>query len=110
MKADANYPIPAGVNLTILAVAVAVSAACLALASQVDSVVLRLLCAVVFSYSANTLFSLLHEATHGILHPNPIINEWGGRIAAIFFPTSLTIQRAYHLTHHRNNRTVLERF
>jgi fatty acid desaturase len=29
---------------------------------------------------------------------------------AAFFPTSLSVQRAYHLTHHRNNRTELERF
>jgi fatty acid desaturase len=38
------------------------------------------------------------------------MNEWGGRFAAAFFPTGLRVQRAYHLAHHRHNRSPQERF
>jgi fatty acid desaturase len=31
-------------------------------------------------------------------------------VASAFFPTSLTLQRGFHLTHHRNNRSPQERF
>jgi fatty acid desaturase len=65
---------------------------------------------VAFSFVNNTVFSLLHEATHGIFHGNQRINDWAGRFAAAFFPTSFTLQRSFHLTHHRNNRTELEQF
>lgn len=69
-----------------------------------------LLAAVAFSYVNNTVFSLLHESVHRMFHANRSINEWGGRIAAAFFPTALTFQRIFHLRHHRNNRTDVEQF
>lgn len=66
--------------------------------------------AVAFSFFNNTIFSLLHESVHRIFHPNQRVNEWGGRVAAAFFPTALTFQRIFHLRHHRNNRTEVEQF
>ena len=105
-----THAIPARLNLTLLAASALVSAALLFAASHSESWIAMLGAALVFSFTANTLFSLLHESVHGILHPDAAINRWGGRFAAAFFPTSLTLQRGFHLTHHRNNRSPLERF
>lgn len=110
LAAGRQLPIPDRLNIALLIAAVLVSTALLVIASRASAWSITLFCAVMFSYSANTLFALLHESVHGTLHPNRRVNEWGGRVAAIFFPTALAIQRAYHLTHHRNNRSELERF
>ncbi len=102
--------IPARLNLVLLVLAAVACAALLAAASRASSAWLMIACAVAFSYAANTVFSLLHESVHGILHPVAAVNRWAGRFAAAFFPTAPSIQRAYHLTHHRNNRSPHERF
>jgi fatty acid desaturase len=107
---NAAHAIPARLNLLLLSSAALVSAGLLFAASHSDSWAVMLGAALAFSFTANTLFSLLHESVHGILHPDAAINRWGGRFAAAFFPTSLTLQRGFHLTHHRNNRSPIERF
>lgn len=102
--------IPERLNLALLAVASAVSGALLWGASHAPGPPAAIACAVGFSFTANTLFSLLHESVHGIFSPRPGINEWAGRLAAAWFPTGLAVQRAFHFTHHRNNRSESERF
>jgi fatty acid desaturase len=103
-------PIPARINLCLLALAAGANALLLFGASHAPDVWVVTACAVLFSYTANTTFALLHEAVHGVFHPDATVNRWAGRIAAAFFPTGFTLQRGYHLTHHRNNRSPLERF
>lgn len=105
-----DAPIPATLNTVLLAAAMATCAGCLWLASHAEALVTRLLAAIAFSYVNNTVFSLLHEATHGVLHTSRRANDWLGRLAAAFFPTAYTLQRTFHLTHHRHNRTELEQF
>lgn len=105
-----SHAIPARLNLLLLAAAACVSAGLLFMASHSGHWAVMLGAALAFSFTANTLFSLLHEAVHGILHPDATVNRWGGRFAAAFFPTSLALQRGFHLTHHRNNRSPIERF
>ena len=102
--------IPATLNMLLLCAAGVASAAFLVVASHAESVWVMLAAALAFSFTANTLFSLMHESVHGLLLPDPRGNRWVGRIAAAFFPTSLTLQKAFHLTHHRNNRSPQERF
>ncbi|MGZ8710564.1 MAG: fatty acid desaturase family protein [Thermoanaerobaculia bacterium] len=68
------------------------------------------LAAIAFSFVNNTMFSLLHESVHGIAHANRRVNEALGTFAAAFFPTSLSLQRVFHLAHHARNRTVDEQF
>lgn len=104
------FAVPGRLNLILLAAASAASAGLLGLASRVDSFPALLACAIAFSFTANTLFSLLHESVHGMFSPHRGVNEWAGRLAAAWFPTGLALQRAYHLTHHRNNRSRLEQF
>jgi fatty acid desaturase len=106
----AAAPIPARLNLALLAAASLVSAALLWGASHAPGAPALIGCALLFSFTANTLFSLLHEAVHGILSPHRRRNEWAGRLAAAWFPTGLAVQRAFHFTHHRNNRSPSEQF
>lgn len=103
-------PIPARLNLVVLAVAATISVASLVYASHANRWWGVVLAALVFSFSNNTLFALLHEAVHGVLHPSPRVNRWLGRVLAAFFPTGYAVQRAFHLTHHRNNRSRYEQF
>jgi fatty acid desaturase/membrane-associated phospholipid phosphatase len=98
------------INIGLLAVAGVACIVCLRAASQAFPVPLRIIAAVCFSFLANTMFSLMHEGVHGGFHPDKRLNEWGGRIAAAFFPTAFSLQRAFHLSHHRNNRSPIERF
>jgi fatty acid desaturase/membrane-associated phospholipid phosphatase len=102
--------IPGRLNLALLGLASLASAALLFGASHAGSGWLVFACAVVFSFTANTLFSLLHEAVHGIFTGHRGLNEWAGRWAAAWFPTGFSMQRAFHLTHHRNNRSAAEQF
>lgn len=97
-------------NLAILAGATAGCLACLAVASLDLPPLMRVGAAAVFALLNNTVFALMHEAVHGHFHPTRAINEFAGRWAACLFPTSFTLQRAFHLTHHHNNRSDAERF
>lgn len=105
-----SFPIPTRLNFAIIVCAALAAAGSLWLASHAASLWIMIAAAIAFSFVNNTLFSLLHEAVHGIFHPNQRVNDWAGRIAACFFPTSFSIQRAFHLTHHRYNRTPDEQF
>jgi fatty acid desaturase len=101
--------IPQRLNLLLLLASVLANVALLWKASHAP-LGLALLCALAFSFTANTTFSLLHESVHGMLHRSAAANRWAGRLAAAFFPTSFSIQRVFHLTHHRFNRSEFERF
>lgn len=102
--------IPARLNLALLAGTIAVTATCLYLVSHSGSLPIVIAAAIAFSFFNNTMFSLMHEAVHGVLNPDPRLNDAAGRIAAAFFPTAFSLQRAFHLAHHRNNRSDSERF
>lgn len=103
-------PVPGKLNALLLVVSAVISGLCLWLASRGLGAVVTVLAAIVFSYSANTLFALLHEAVHGGLFSSAVWNTWGGRFASAWFPTGLSLQRAFHLNHHAHNRDPSERF
>ncbi|WP_374076137.1 fatty acid desaturase [Bdellovibrio bacteriovorus] len=105
-----DFPIPGTLNIVITVVTVAVCLGILYWTQQQTTWWLFILGAIAFSFANNTAFSLLHEATHGILHKNRRINNNLGRVVAALFPTSFTMQQLYHLGHHRRNRTDAEMF
>ncbi|MHB1214740.1 MAG: fatty acid desaturase [Thiobacillus sp.] len=105
-----GYPIPERLNFFLLVLASAASAALLFFASHSTSTLTIIVCAIAFSFTANTLFSLLHEAVHSVFSSRRVVNVWAGRFAAAWFPTGFSLQRAFHLTHHKNNRSSLEQF
>lgn len=102
--------IPGTLNLILLTASTGVAGGLLWIAAHGRSVAVCLLAAGAFSFVNNTVFSLMHEAVHGVFHRCRLVNEVAGRITAAFFPTSFSLQRAFHLAHHRNNRSDRERF
>lgn len=109
LAADAQA-IPSLLNMVLLGSAAAGALMLLRAASSAGSWPLVALAAIAFSFINNTIFSLLHEAVHGQFHSAPKINDCFGRIAALFFPTSYSMQRVFHLGHHQRNRTAVEQF
>jgi fatty acid desaturase/membrane-associated phospholipid phosphatase len=97
-------------NWAILGVAALGCAGLLWIAAHGGSTLATIAAATGFAFLANTMFSLLHEAVHGKFDRDPAHNAAAGHIAAGFFPTSFTLQSVLHLTHHRNNRSEVERF
>ena len=56
-------------------------------ASHTESWGWRIAAALAFSFVNNTIFALLHEAVHGLVHPRRAVNDAFGRLMAAFFPT-----------------------
>ena len=112
--AAATRVIPGRLNLALLALVAVVDAGALWWASHAIKTDAGwwwvATAAIVFSFANNTAFALLHEAVHGVLHEKKPVNRWAGRFAAALFPTGLLVQRAFHITHHRNNRSRFEQF
>ena len=54
------------------------------------------------------VYSLLHEASHGLFHPDRRTNEGLGRWLAVLFGMSFTFYRHCHTRHHVKNRTDIE--
>ncbi len=99
-----DYPIPEKRNILILVLTIPVIWGLLWSASHL-SIGWALLAALLFAQINHTVFSLLHEAVHGVLSKNHFRNELFGTICAAMFPTSLKLQRVAHLGHHKRNRT-----
>lgn len=107
---SSQHTIPAGLNLALSALSVGGCLALLMTASHAPSLWQQALAVGAFAFLGNTVFALLHESVHRILHPRSWINEAVGMVLAAMFPTSLAFQRACHLGHHRRNRTDAELF
>jgi fatty acid desaturase len=105
-----NERLPGRLNIVITVGATALACMALWFASHADHWAAVLLAAIVFSFVNNTIFSLLHEAVHGLFHRQDKVNEFFGIICAAFFPTALSFQRVCHLGHHRRNRSDAELF
>lgn len=105
-----DYPVPGNLNISIALAVLIVNIYLLFWTNNQTDWRLWLLGALVFSFTNNTTFSLLHEATHGQFHRNRTVNNLFGRLMAAMFPTSFSLQQLYHLGHHRRNRTDAEMF
>ena len=110
MSRTPHYAIPAGLNVALAIAVLGTNATLLWTASHSASWVGLALAACAFSFSNNTVYSLLHEAVHRKFHSNTTVNEWAGRLLAASFPTGFSFHRMCHLGHHRRNRTEVERF
>ena len=60
-------------------------------------------------FTTTTYWALLHEAFHRVLHPNPAVNDWTGRVMAILFGAPYRVLRVGHLSHHRLNGMACDR-
>jgi fatty acid desaturase len=101
---------PGNLNIIIALLSMSACVVLLHFASNNNHFLITLLCAALFSLTANTVFGLVHEAVHAVFHKNKKINYIFGVITTAFFPTGYTFQKKCHLNHHRQNRTDYEMF
>ncbi|MCP5155253.1 MAG: fatty acid desaturase [Ectothiorhodospiraceae bacterium] len=81
----------------------------LVLASRTEGIT-RLAVAVACSFALLTVYALLHEGAHGLLHPNRRVNDAMGAVLGWLFPTAFSLYATTHEVHHRCNRTDHEMF
>lgn len=74
-------------------------------ASHVDHYVWVLACGFLFAIIMVPVYSLIHEAEHGIMHSNGKINDALGRWLSTLFIAPYTFFKHCHLKHHKKNRT-----
>ncbi len=63
-----------------------------------------------FSLLMVGVYSIIHEAEHGVLFTNPRANVIGGIVAASFVPGPFHLLRQGHIGHHLRNRSDDEAF
>jgi fatty acid desaturase len=105
-----NYPIPGNLNLLIAAMQVCCAVTVFYLTAIADHWWQILLLALFFAILGNSIYSIIHEAEHGILHPRPLLNDMVGAIMALLFPAPFHLIRQGHIGHHRRNRSDDEAF
>jgi fatty acid desaturase len=105
-----RYPIPVGLNRTIVVAVTGSLWALLASASWVGASPWLLVIAAAFALLFQTNFALLHEATHGVLGPTAPQNRALGFVCGLVFPLSITLLTVTHNSHHEKNRSPEERF
>lgn len=104
-----QHPIPGSLNLLIAGLQLTGLLLLLWAAGQVRG---WWLLPVVACYGLlmNSAYAMLHEAEHGILHPQRWLNEGVGMVLALFFPAPFHLLRQGHLGHHLRNRSDDEAF
>ena len=109
-SSDARFPIPASLNLCITGVQIVSAAMIFWLTSLATEwwQIAGLACA--FGLLGNSIYSIIHEAEHGILHPVRWINDGIGVLMALLFPAPFHLIRQGHIGHHRRNRSDDEAF
>jgi fatty acid desaturase len=110
LERPTDLPIPARLNLALVALVFVAAVGLLWLGSHVERWYLVGAVGVAFSYVLLTNYALLHEATHGNLHPNPRTNFCLGVLTGLLFPVPFSLVRTTHQGHHLRNRTDFEMF
>ena len=105
-----HYPIPARLNLLITTGQLASLLLIFDSASLASTPMQILLLALAMAVVGNSIYSIIHEAEHRMLHPNPRVNDLIGTFMALFFPAPYHLIRHGHLCHHRFNRSDHEAF
>ncbi len=105
-----DAPIPWRANAAIVAIQFIALLGCFWLAAYWSSGWAIAGLAIVFGIVMNSVYSIIHEAEHAMLFPNPRANEIVGVIAALFFPAPFHLLRQGHIGHHMRNRSDDEAF
>ena len=105
-----KYPIPVRWNIGIVGAQLA-SCGLVFYATSLATYWWQLIgLAIIFAILGNSIYSIIHEAEHGILHPNRKLNDAIGVGMALLFPASFHLIRQGHIGHHRRNRSDDEAF
>lgn len=103
-------PIPAKLNLGIAALQLVLLVSMFFIAGLVAFWPWVPILAIGYALTMNSAYLMLHEAEHGLLHPNYRLNDFVGSVLALFFPAPFHLLRQGHLGHHVRNRTDDEAF
>ena len=102
--------VPWKLNLAILTGQLLALGACFVAAARLEGAWALGLLAAAFGVLMNSVYSIIHEAEHGILFPNRFWNDFTGGIMSLFFPAPFHLLRQGHLGHHLRNRSDDEAF
>jgi fatty acid desaturase len=105
-----EFEIPGRLNLVISGLQLGVLLGLLAAAGRTDSWWALAGLALGYAVVMNSAYAMLHEAEHGLLHPNRIVNDTTGAALALFFPAPFHLLRQGHIGHHLRNRSDDEAF
>ena len=105
-----RYPIPTRRNLVIVCCLLLAAGTVFWLTAQAAAWWHVALLALAFALIGNSIYSVVHEAEHGILHPNRRVNDALGVMMALLFPAPFHLIRQGHLGHHQRNRSDDEAF
>jgi fatty acid desaturase len=105
-----ELPIPSRLNLAIAAGQLVALLALLAAAGKVESPWTLATLAIGYALMMNSAYAMLHEAEHGSLHENRVVNDTIGAVLALFFPAPFHLLRQGHIGHHLRNRSDDEAF
>ena len=100
-----HYKIPGPVNLIIIIVCSLMYFLLLWEASHTQHYGWTLICGFLFAVNMVPVYSLIHEAEHGILHSNERMNNLLGTWLSTLFIAPYTFFKHCHLKHHKKNRT-----
>jgi fatty acid desaturase len=107
---DSAHPIPNRLNAAIVVFQIAAVGACFAMAARAQTGWAVAGTAILFALLMNSVYSIIHEAEHGMLFSNHRANEWAGVLMAMLFPAPFHLIRQGHLGHHMRNRSDDEAF
>jgi len=102
--------IPGRLNAIIVIAQLCAIFACFWTASVVQTGWGLALLAVGFALLMVSVYSIIHEAEHGVLFRSARLNTLGGIITAAFFPAPFHLLRQGHIGHHLRNRSDDEAF
>lgn len=105
-----EHRIPARLNLCIAAAQLLALLCLLWTAGRVTQWWAVGLAALGYGIVMNSAYAMLHEAEHGILHPQRRVNDFTGAVLTLFFPAPFHLIRQGHLGHHLRNRSDDEAF
>lgn len=105
-----DYPIPAKRNLAMAAALLAAAGAIFYFTALAGAWWQVGLLSLAFALIGNAIYSMVHEAQHGLLHPNRPVNDAAGVVLALLFPGPFHLLRQGHLGHHQRNRSDDEAF
>jgi fatty acid desaturase len=93
-----TYRIPARLNVGIALAQIGIMLGIFRAAGQTTSWWVIALLSFGYGIVMNSGYAMLHEAEHGILHPNRGVNDFIGTVLALFFPAKAVSGNACSFT------------
>ena len=106
--ADKKFTIPTTVNCIAVLIVSSLYFAILIFACKQVHWYSSLATSLLFGVVMIPVYTLIHEAEHGILHSSQVVNNVLGRWLSCLFIAPFSFIKHCHLRHHKKNRTDIE--